>query len=112
MKQVVGLPDSTGTRITSTAFARSQAASSGVIAVEQIRISAVSIKFSPTNAEWARSQSLQPLAGLHPPMPPSGSIFVQKPDQWTLARLRAIIDVRMGCLWWSHEFPKKIGIRD
>jgi hypothetical protein len=51
---------------------------------------------------------------LHPPLPPSGLNFVQEPDQFRggVAHLGAFIEVRVGCIWRSHEFPKKIGIRD
>src|SRR5712691_4489028 len=50
MKQVAGFPVSTGTRITLTAFVRSQAARSGVVTVEQIGINAVSIKMAPAGS--------------------------------------------------------------
>ena len=49
MKHAIGVPHSDGTRIMVAAFWRVHVARSGVIVVEQIRISAVSIVSSPAN---------------------------------------------------------------
>src|SRR5205809_542399 len=54
MKQVAGLLDSTGRRITSTAFAGVQAERSGVTANEQTRIRAVNIILSVAARERRR----------------------------------------------------------